>query len=68
MREQLGYSALTSHQQQAILECNACMRICYVYTLHVFCNLIGVTGGSQKSDPSTKQDMSDARLGLAMSE
>ena len=41
LRERLGYSALTSHQQQAILECNACMRICYVYTLCVqsdWCN------------------------------
>ena len=29
------------------------MCICYVYSLRAFCNLIGATGGSRKSDPST---------------
>ena len=65
VRERLGYSALTSHQQQAILERNARMRIRYVYTLRAFCNLIGVTGGLQKSDPSTKRYMSEARPSFA---
>ena len=57
VREQLGYSALTTHQQQAILElcsrqCNAFMRIRYVYSLRTFCNLIGATGESRNSDPA----------------
>ena len=57
VRKQLGYSALTTHQQQAILELcsrqrNAFMSMRYVYSLRAFCNLIGATGESCNSDPA----------------
>ena len=34
--------------------CSAFMCIRYVYSLHVFCNLIGPTGESRKSDLAQK--------------
>ena len=35
-----------------MVQTNAFMHIRYVYSLRAFCNLIGATDGSRKSDPA----------------